>query len=145
MTKFGEKEFSVMQALGSKIRTSRDSALAQLGNLSFLGSLSEKEIHLIKIVLIQMVDTGSNDEAGLVLILAALDNIGNFGDSEYECLTGVLTSITLKKVVYSNKIAQDIIKMCCKANAPLFQEQQAWLAITNQIPLNTHNDYNEFY
>jgi len=145
VTKFGEKEFSVMQALCSKIRTSRDSALAQLGNLSFLGSLSEKEIHLIKIVLIQMVDTGSNDEAGLVLILAALDNIGNFCDSEYECLTGVLTSITLKKVVYSNKIAQDIIKMCCKANAPLFQEQQAWLAITNQIPLNTNNDYNEFY
>lgn len=88
-----------MQALGSKVRTSRDSALAQLGNSSFLGSLSEKEIHLIKIVLIQLVDTGSNDEAGLVLILAALENIGNFSDSEYECLTGVLTSITLKKVV----------------------------------------------
>lgn len=134
-----------MQALGSKVRTSRDSALVQLGNPSFLGSLSEKEIHLIKIVLIQMVDTGSNDEAGLVLILAALENIGNFSDSEYECLTGVLTSITLKKVVYSNKIAQDIIKMCCKANAPLFQEQQAWLAITNQIPLNPNNDYSEFY
>jgi hypothetical protein len=38
-----------------------------------------------------MVDAGSNDEAGLVLILAALNAIGNFGDSEYECLTGVLT------------------------------------------------------
>lgn len=52
VTKFGEKEFSVMQALGSKVRTSRDSALAQLSNQSFLGSISEKETHLIKIVLL---------------------------------------------------------------------------------------------
>ena len=35
--------------------------------------------------------------------------------------------------------------MCCKANAPSFQEQQAWLAITNSVPLNPDNDYSEFY
>ena len=42
-------------------------------------------------MLLQMVDAGSNDEAGLILILAALNTIGNFGDSDYECLAGVLT------------------------------------------------------
>lgn len=82
-----------MQALGSKVRTSRDSALAQLKNLSFLTSLTEREINLIKIVLIQMVNAGGNDEVGLAMILAALENIGNLGDTEYECLTGVLSSI----------------------------------------------------
>ena len=69
------------------------------------------------------------------MIIDALKAIGNLGDAEFESLTRLLTLIVSQKLHYSKTILTEIVEICCKINAPSFQEQQVWLAITYQADL----------
>jgi len=72
ITRFGDKEYTILSALGSTRQTTRVNALQAINDAKFVESLSTNERDLVKIVLMQLINQENNDEEALLLMLHAL-------------------------------------------------------------------------
>ena len=103
VTKFGDKEYTILSALGSSRKTTRANALQAINDPAFVKALSDNERELVKIVLLQLINQENNDEESLLQMLTATEillkqNKIGVQDTEFESLETLLSFVCSKKV-----------------------------------------------
>jgi len=83
VARFGDKEYSILSALSSQRRQTSLAALEAVQEKSFVDSLSPNEQALVKLVLLQLLNSGKNEEEQLNHILAALNHLHPVGGASH--------------------------------------------------------------
>ena len=65
-------------------------------------------------VLVQILEHGSHDEATLNMILKSLEFFSDLTDVDYESLLWLHDQISSQKLTYSQDVSSKIIKLLCK-------------------------------
>lgn len=112
---FGEKEYSILNAIGSTRKQTRMSALkALVGTDDFVSTLNDNEKALVKMAILQTLSSTSFMEEDILLLsLNALGKLGDGGsqDLDFECLSTLLGHISLAHVTYSSVATEQITHM----------------------------------
>jgi hypothetical protein len=82
--------------------------------------LSSNERDLVKMVLLQLVNTQTNDDETLSLMIQALDNLlriekAESHDFEFGCLDTLFAFVASGKISYSQKVFESLQSILCKS------------------------------
>ena len=72
VAKFGDKEYTLLSALGSNRKATRTNALSAISDIQFVEALSKNERELVKVALLQLINQETNDESSLSLMIKAI-------------------------------------------------------------------------
>ena len=75
MSTFGDKEYSILSALGSNRQATKLQALKAVADIDFVKSLSSNEIFIVEFVILQLINQGKMEIKTLELMLQAIKNI----------------------------------------------------------------------
>ena len=119
VAKFGDKEYTLLSALGSNRKATRTNALSAISDIQFVEALSKNERQLVKVALLQLINQETNDESSLSLMIKAIYNLikvekTDNHDSEFESLETLLSFVASKRIAYSSVITESLTGLLLK-------------------------------
>lgn len=116
IAKFGEKEFSLLSALGSQNKISKENAIKTVNKPEFFSKISERERDLVRLQLQNLILNGKENTETVVQLLDCLDKMtvaGKESNEEFDTLEQFIDA-NIKGLSYPREVIEKAIQMAGK-------------------------------